>query len=774
MVPTAGVQTQSRIARAPLARGFPWLSVILLTLTHLSLAWSLDVAKWAEGLHVVVYAVLAGVVVGSLLAMTPWPRGFVRLYTLVTGLAFTLYLGATLLPPTAQNQERAIYVLQRVAQWVIAALTGEPTGDNLVFVVDVTFLMWWLSVATTVGLVRERKVWAAVVPTGIALSINAYYAVQDLTGFVLLYLGATLLLLVSSHLDEQVTIWEMNHIRYPLDVVFIFLRNGLVFSLVILVLAWYAPKVTGRHHIERWLEPVKGSWHRVQEEWARVFSTLNYTSSGVIPSFGSTMSFRGAPNLTDVPYFTVRAAKGRYWRAAVYDAYRGTGWQDTVSQTRALDANESVRLPLVQTGEILTQTVTVQLPGAINLIAAPMPFSFNIPVEAQVLSYKGQLGGGEEILFVYATRVLEVGEQYTVVSYVVDPDATSLRNAPTTYPDWIRERYLSLPVEVPDRVRNLARDLTVAYDNPYDKAKAIERYLRSIEYSEDIPAPPRDRDAVDWFLFELQKGYCDYYASAMAVMLRAVGVPTRIASGYARGEYDEETSTWTVRESDAHTWPEVYFPGYGWIPFEPTPSEPPLERRESPPTTAGDEEDLLREEEIPDRERNIPEDEENIAPEGTGFPLMPISLPLFPSLNRFVRFVPWRPLIGLLGLVILGFGARLITRRRLLSHPDLPATLYGRLIRWGHRLGLRLSPALTPWEYRQALVRALPREAEAITEIVQTYQVSVYAPAPHRDRAMQRSARLIALWEHLWPRLWWAWMRRHVTRLAHSVVRAVK
>ncbi len=765
MVPTTQVRRQSISSPAPLARGFPWLSVFLLTIVHLSLAWSLDIAGWAEGLHVVTYAVLAGVTVGSLLALTPWPRGFVRLYTLITGMALSLYLGATLLPETIQGLQRPVHVLQRLFDWVVAALTGEPTGDNLVFVVDVTFLVWWLSVATTIGLVRERKVWAAVVPSGIALSINAYYAAQDLTGFVLLYLGATLLLLVSSHLDEQVVTWEMNHVRYPLDVVFIFMRNGLLFSLLILVLAWYAPQVTGRHRVERWLEPVRESWHRVQEEWARVFSTLNYTPSGVIPSFGNTMTLRGAPNLTDVPYFTVQAKKGRYWRAAVYDRYRGTGWQNTVSRPRDLAPDEGVRLPLVQAGKILTQTVTVQLPGAINLIAAPMPLSFSIPVEAEIVSYKGQLGGGEEILFAYAKQVLEPGAQYTVVSYVVDPDATALRNASTSYPDWIRERYLQLPVELPDRVRQLARDLTAAYDNPYDKAKAIERYLRSIEYSEEIPPPPPDQDAVDWFLFDLQKGYCDYYASAMAVMLRAVGVPTRIASGYARGEYDEKTHTWTVRESDAHSWPEVYFPDYGWIPFEPTPSEPPLERREAPPPGAGEDEIPRPEDEQPDRSRNIPEDEENIAPEGGGVPFAPIRIPLPPILARVAQSIPWRPLASVTMLIVLVVAARRSARRRLLGRADLPATLYARLVRWGRRLGVGPSPALTPWEHRERLVRVLPEEQRVITEIVQTYQVSVYAPTPLRARATQHRERLIALWEHLWPRLVWAWIRQRLHRV---------
>ncbi len=762
MVPLAETRVHTRgVQKSEIGpRAFPWFSVVLLALIHLSLAWALDTANWADGLEITSFAVLAGIVVGSLLAASPWPPGFIRFYTLITGLAFTLYLGSTLVPDTVQGLDRPIEVLNRLSTWFIDAVAGEPTGDNLVFVVDVAFLMWWMSVGTTVGLVRERKVWAAVIPTGVVLTINAYYAAPDLTGFLLLYLGATLLLLVSSHLDEMITLWEAHHVRYPLDVGYLFLRNGLLFSLIILILAWYTPEVVGIRRVERWLEPLKSPWHRVQEEWGRIFSTLNYTPSGVIPAFGTSFTLRGAPNLSDTPYFTVRAEKGRYWRAAVYDYYRGTGWDDTVTRTKDLAADENVRLPLVVGGEILTQTVTVEQPGAISLIAAPMPLQFSVPVEAEVLEYKGQVGSGEEILFAYARYVLEPGATYSVISYVLDPDAPSLRNASTDYPDWVRKYYLQLPADFPDRVRQLARDLTLAYDNPYDKAKAIERYLRSIPYNEDIPAPPRDRDAVEWFLFELQQGYCDYYASAMVVMLRSLGIPARLASGYARGLYDAEAKTWTVRESDAHSWPEVYFPGYGWIPFEPTPSEPPLERREPPPSDANEQERLEQFRDNPDREQNIPEDEEAFGSEGVAVPFLPVMLPVPANVVRAVQAVPWRLVFGLTLLLALFYLGWQFFRQRLLARADLAVTLYARLVRWGRRLGVRLTAAQTPAEHREHLVQVLPAQRQAVTAIVETYQVATYAPTSLRAQVAARRQMLVEMWERLLPYLWWEWLRR--------------
>jgi hypothetical protein len=153
-----------------------------------------------------------------------------------------------------------------------------------------------------------------------------------------------------------------------------------------------------------------------------------------------------------------------------------------------------------------------------------------------------------------------------------------LRAAGTDYPDWVRSRYLWLPDTVPERVRALARDLTATAPTPYDRAYAIETYLRGFPYNLNVPPPPSDRDVADYFLFELQEGYCDYYATAMVVLARAAGLPARYVTGYATGSYDYAKGHYVVTEANAHAWAEVYFPGYGWVEFEPTAGLPAIER----------------------------------------------------------------------------------------------------------------------------------------------------------------------------------------------------
>ena len=149
-----------------------------------------------------------------------------------------------------------------------------------------------------------------------------------------------------------------------------------------------------------------------------------------------------------------------------------------------------------------------------------------------------------------------------------------MRESPSVYPDWVASQFLSLPDSVPARVLALARDLTASASTPYDRALAIENYLREFPYTLEVDAPPPGRDVADYFLFDLKQGYCDYYATSMVVLARAAGLPARLVIGYANGAYDFESAQYIVTENYAHSWVEIYFANIGWVEFEPTASQP--------------------------------------------------------------------------------------------------------------------------------------------------------------------------------------------------------
>lgn len=137
--------------------------------------------------------------------------------------------------------------------------------------------------------------------------------------------------------------------------------------------------------------------------------------------------------------------------------------------------------------------------------------------------------------------------------------------------DRIYKDYLSLPESLPDRVYDLSEEITQGLTTDYDKMKAIERYLNSMTYTTKIIRPDEGEDFVDSFLFDKKEGYCTYFASSMAVMGRCLGIPTRYVEGFYVDYKDKEDHYYTVKNSDAHAWVEVYFDGVGWVPFEPTP-----------------------------------------------------------------------------------------------------------------------------------------------------------------------------------------------------------
>jgi hypothetical protein len=197
-----------------------------------------------------------------------------------------------------------------------------------------------------------------------------------------------------------------------------------------------------------------------------------------------------------------------------------------------------------------------------------------------------------DIIAIQSSPYLRAGETYQASALIANPVIPDLREAGDEYPAWVTNRYLQLPSNFSVRIKSLAFEITAKSDNPYDKAVAITDYLRSeIKYKPSISFPPGTTDLLEYFLFDLKQGFCNYYASAETLMLRSIGIPARLAVGFAQGEANFDNAFYTVRERDAHAWPEVYFPNYGWIEFEPTgnqdPLERPKERKESPPEISG-------------------------------------------------------------------------------------------------------------------------------------------------------------------------------------------
>jgi transglutaminase-like putative cysteine protease len=274
----------------------------------------------------------------------------------------------------------------------------------------------------------------------------------------------------------------------------------------------------------------------------------------------------------DVPHY--------YWRSTIYDQYASTGWVTSSVSSQKISAHTPLIPGLLNGYRIVQLDVQMTMPQG-RLYWSGILFSTDIPFTARWrIRPPSDLFAEQSTLLqadMFAASSNDVVYQADV--YIPMPTITELRAASTDYPEEISAHYLTLPRALPERVHELAREITDGRSNPYDKSKAIESYLRTnYPYDLDIPAPPEGRDAADYFLFDLQKGYCDYYATAMVVLARSAGIPSRFVSGYSPGSYDAPNAQYVVRELNAHSWVEIYFPEIGWVEFEPTAALPEIER----------------------------------------------------------------------------------------------------------------------------------------------------------------------------------------------------
>ena len=173
---------------------------------------------------------------------------------------------------------------------------------------------------------------------------------------------------------------------------------------------------------------------------------------------------------------------------------------------------------------------------------------------------------------VNARQPLNSGLVYQVTADHASPEPKLLRQAAAVdRQDFYEAQYLELPLGT-ERVQELARRLAANACNAYDKAMAMQRYIeKTCPYTLAGEPTPPSTDAVDYYLFTTKEGACDLAGSAMAIMCRSVGIPARVAVGYLEGMEDPATDARILREADSHLWVELFFPGYGWVTFNPAP-----------------------------------------------------------------------------------------------------------------------------------------------------------------------------------------------------------
>lgn len=555
---------------------------------------SLAESGWASGLAIL--PAVAGMALAVGVVFAAWPRlnrWVAHGFSLALAWVWIVQQVGPLLDNRLDSwRDRAVELTIRILSWARVLASGGRGEDIVLFVVALAGLCWWLVYATVWALFRQQRPWLMIIANGAVLLVNYTYVFPKPDFEALAFIASALLLLVYHHLMQRRLTWEARQISYPDLLPLRAMWAATVVGVALIAITAILPaQITTERALQTW-ETLRAPFRAARAAWEDAFSTINAPPGAGSISFTARVAPLGgsrSPGLDEV--MKVRSSRLDYWRAVAFDRYDGSGWANTTGElARAalgvataeqartpLPAGETIPLADRRARQVITQTITLAQDRNDDLLmVGGMPLQFSLPANVEHAIGQSENGGVipfyDDVALVTSATPLVAGTTYTVTALASFADVQSLRSAGTDYPQWVRDRYLQLPANLPARVRaEAARVIAAANaETPYDQAIAIQDYLRRLTYSEDIPPPPSNADLVDWFLFEQQSGYCDYFASAMVVMLRSVGVPARWVRGYASGDFDPEEGVYIVRENVAHSWPEVYFPGIGWERFEPT------------------------------------------------------------------------------------------------------------------------------------------------------------------------------------------------------------
>ena len=497
-------------------------------------------------------------------------------------------------------------LLERWQTWFMGIGRNVNVNDALISNMLWTFALWLLS--AWIGWFAARRNAVASLLPGAGLLTLLMYNNERRAEMLWALVVIMLLLMGIWHYKKLTAQWTSLGIDYSDSVRY---DNGQAVLMVVLVvgtLAFLTPSIS-------W-QDIRDAWREIERQRAAQSSNAKATpgsgqaqppkpkptvraelprehllTAGAAQSETIVMTIKtGELPPVVIQNFTTNAPR-YYWRSAIYDQYGGAGWYTSSAPPQSIEANQPLIVGVLSGYKLLHLQVNMQQPEG-TLFWSGMLYSANIPIKVdwRLRPQSNLFADQTALLQADMFAVHTDASTFNVDTYIPTPSVEQLRAASTEYPNHIRDVYFSLPNTVPERVHELAQEITRGKETPYDKAKAIETYLRTnYPYDLEIGAPPEGQDVADYFLFDLKRGYCDYYATAMVVLARSSRLPARFVSGYAPGEYDAPNAQYIIRELHAHSWAEVYFPEIGWVEFEPTGHEPEIVREEAKPDTASDE-----------------------------------------------------------------------------------------------------------------------------------------------------------------------------------------
>jgi len=562
-------------------------AAFLFTALFLS-ATRLVATKWTSGLEIIVTLTTLGVVLGMALGVSR----FRVLNASLLAFGYSIVILPWVIGAEFYKQipwlERMTGILGRLQVSFELFFQKKPVDDTLLFVMMIALLYWCVSILAGYQWSRHENFVGALLPTWVLLIlIQVYDNIQyNRIIFVILGMFFSLLLLGRKFILQKRRFWRENQIRISADSRKEMDLALVIYASAILLLAWVIPAPTRPVLIAQY------AWDRISEPWQNTRKDLGNAVAGLEGTSSSSTNdyynsdllelgqkaITGNATIFNVEVPSKPVAVRYYWRVRVYDEYNNGQWSNAKHGSLSLSPSlPGLQLPTLQlTDEGLPEpsefTFTVARGRIFNLFTPAQPVWVSRPVDVSLFRV-----GEDRVdpILIHADNIIHAGESYRVEAIESNPTILELRQAGEEYPDWVKRHYLQIPANLSGEVSTLAAHLVSGKETVFDKATAITNYLRrEITYSKVVSRPPLGADILAWFLLDYKQGYCNYSATAEVILLRSVGIPARLVVGFAQGDKVlGQSNVLTVKQNDAHAWPEIYFPGIGWVEFEPTTSQ---------------------------------------------------------------------------------------------------------------------------------------------------------------------------------------------------------
>ena len=577
-----------------------WLSVLALLVMLLALGYAVDNAQWAgrvPGTGVSETEFLPGALVlgaawGLVGAKLRWHPLLVHVMGAILGSAFAIYAVAGIIPPVAgvvlpaHDPFRLANLVASIQFFLRDVFIRQVRSDQTsAFLLVVASVGWASGQFAAFAVFRHHRPMSAVLFLGLLLLASMSLTLQHQYPYLIVYAAAALFLLVRLSLAEQRLLWGHTRLGDESTAFSLYLRNGATFTVVALLGAIVLTSAASS-------DPLRPYWTGSADQFYSWATGFDRFASGIVapirgPSglFTASQTIQGFWQSSPALAYEIRTStgKGYYWQGATYDDFDGHTWKQS---------NPSTAGPIAAGKPVLAGSVDQVLPGKqyqeVTVTVAPVdvadptvlspqtPYKVSLPVQLQTAA----AGGPVDDLQLNSS--LPDGGSYQVTALVRNTLAdevtgNELAAAGTVYPEWAKRYILIEPGSIGSIVKEdadrLVSMLPASRRDPYDVARAFQDWLYSggnFVYDTDVRGLCAPGMPVPDCLLTSRHGYCEYFATTLVMMLRTQQIPARYVLGYLPGQ-SAGSGVFQVDRSAAHAWVEVYFPGYGWVRFDPTP-----------------------------------------------------------------------------------------------------------------------------------------------------------------------------------------------------------